>query len=148
MKKILLAIDGSEVSMKAVEKAIELANAFKAEVDMVSVVYEQPVFLAPGAITLPNLEETRKEILNTVLEASHNMVNHLAKRLQESGIKTNTFVLQGKPAEEIIKLANDSSYDLVILGSRGLSGVKGYLLGSVSNKVVNSVKTSVLIVRQ
>jgi nucleotide-binding universal stress UspA family protein len=148
MEKILLAVDGSEVSLKAVDETIKLANALKAEVDLVSVVYEQPVFLAPGAITLPNLEETRKGILNTVLEATSDMVRHLAKRFQQSGIKVNTLVIQGKPAEEIIRLVNDGSYDLVILGSRGLSGVKGYLLGSVSNKVANYVKTSVLIVRQ
>ncbi|MBS4024283.1 MAG: universal stress protein [Clostridia bacterium] len=148
MEKILLAVDGSEASMKAVDEAIKFANAFKAEVDLVSVVYEQPVFLAPGAITLPNLAETRKGILDTVLEATSDMVGHLANRFKENGLKVNTLVIQGKPAEEIIRLANDGSYNLVILGSRGLSGVKGYLLGSVSNKVANSVKTTVLIVRQ
>ena len=58
-----------------------------------------------------------------------------------------TFILKGpKPGNEIVKLANEKSYDLIVIGSRGLSGMKEYL-GSVSHKVLNGVSVPVMIAR-
>jgi nucleotide-binding universal stress UspA family protein len=63
------------------------------------------------------------------------------------GVEIDKRLEYGKPAEIIIKLANKENYDLIILGSRGLSSVKRYLLGSVSEDVTWHAKRSVLIIR-
>ncbi|MGF7185457.1 nucleotide-binding universal stress UspA family protein [Desulfitispora alkaliphila] len=145
MKKILLAIDGSETSLKALEKAIEIAKVFDSKVVIMSVVYEQPIYPMPGAIIPPDLAETRKETLNILLDSTRKMTKHLKEKFTQNKVETREVV--GRPSDEILKEVNSGDYDLVILGSRGLTGVKRVLLGTVSGKVANNSEVSVLIVK-
>lgn len=147
MEKILLAVDGSDTSMKAADKALKLAKVFQAQVVILSVVYEQPIYPMPGAVIPPDLPETRKTILNTIVEATKEMVEFLKEKYMAEEVEVSGKVVIGRPSDEIIKEAEEGNYDLIILGSRGLTGVKKMLLGTVSGKVANNSKQSVLIIK-
>jgi nucleotide-binding universal stress UspA family protein len=65
----------------------------------------------------------------------------------DKGVELETYAREGDPAEVIIELANEQQADLIVVGSRGLTGIKRFLLGSVSNKVSHHAPCSVMIVR-
>jgi nucleotide-binding universal stress UspA family protein len=67
--------------------------------------------------------------------------------LREAGLEAKLLLCEGDPAEEILRVAKDGGYDLIVVGHRGLSPVKAFLLGSVSNQVVSHAPCSVLVVR-
>lgn len=142
MKKVLVAIDGSENSKKALEKAKELALLNNSEVMILNVVSD--------------LRNSHPYVIDRVCESEINkaLLEHGKKLLEESlkifeGYtgKVGTSIKCGDPAREIIDMAEKGGYDLVIMGSRGLNALSRAMLGSISNKVLNHIKISVLIVR-
>lgn len=142
MKKILVAIDGSENSKKALDKAKELALLNNSEVMILNVVSD--------------LRNSHPYVIDRVCESEINkaLLEHGKKLLQESlkffeGCtgKVSISVKCGDPAREIIDMGEKGGYDLVIMGSRGLNALSRAMLGSISNKVLNHIKISVLIVR-
>lgn len=137
-KKILLAYDGSEHSKRAAENAIKIA---KCSLDSkVIIVYVVDANKAKHDVlsnwnTL-SLEEKRKELLTGV-----------TKLAADEGVEYSIEILQGEAGPSIIKFANENDFDLVMIGSRGLDGIQGFVLGSVSHKVAKRVNCPVLIVK-
>ena len=129
LTKILVAIDGSKQAAMALDYASILANTFKSKITLINVEESKLASLEPEAV-----EQIGEAILS---EAATR-----AKRIQFE--KRLEF---GSPAEKIIEVANQGNYDLIVLGSRGLSSIKRYLLGSVSEDVSMHSRRSVLIVR-
>ena len=82
------------------------------------------------------------------LEVSSAILQGAVKLLKKYGIKARAEKREGKPADEILREAEDGKYDLIVVGSHGTSGITGYLLGSVSYKVVQYAKVPVLVVRK
>lgn len=149
MKKILLAIDGSETSLRAAEEALKLASAFNSEVVIISVA-QRPQTMAHVAfegITSKELEEAQKNILDQTVSVLVTLLKREAQKFVEAGIKVTTKVIIGRPTERIIVEANEGDYDLLVIGSRGLSAVKRFILGTVSDKVANNVTCPVYIVK-
>jgi len=89
-----------------------------------------------GVLISKDLEKEGKEILKRSQELASSL-----------GISTNIKLASGVPAEEVLHFADSEKFDLIVMGSRGLSGVKAFLLGSVSDKVSHHAKCPVLIVR-
>ncbi|MEI6530700.1 MAG: universal stress protein [bacterium] len=146
--RILVPVDGSDEAARAVAVAVQEAQHQRppAEVTLVNVIPPIPMAKAiPGGLDylhryLPDLEEDRRnEARRIVTEAS--------RPLQEQGIPVHTVVLEGHPAEAILNYAREQSQDLIVMGSRGLTGTSEFLLGSVSNAVVHHAGCAVLIVR-
>jgi nucleotide-binding universal stress UspA family protein len=146
--RILVPVDGSHEAARAVVVAVEEAQHQQppAEVTLVNVI--PPIQMAkaiPGGLDylhrcLPDLEEDRrKEARRILAEAS--------QPLKEKGIPVRIIVLEGHPAEAILKYAREQSQNLIVMGSRGLTGTSEFLLGSVSNAVVHHAGCAVLIVR-
>jgi nucleotide-binding universal stress UspA family protein len=129
LAKILVAIDGSKQATKALEYISILAKEFNSKVTLLHVVETKLANLEP--------KEIRK--------ISENILVDSAAKLQ--GVNIDKRIEYGKPAEVIIQVAGKEKYDLIVLGSRGLSSVKRYLLGSVSEDVTWYAKRSVLIVK-
>ncbi len=127
--KLLVAVDGSEKANKAIQYASALATKFKAKVTLVNVEEIKLVTLQP--------EVVRKIGENILSDAS----------AQITGVQVEKRLEAGSPAGEIIKLARKENFDLIILGNRGSSSVKRFLLGSVTEDVSMHAKRSVLIVR-
>ncbi|MGF7184348.1 nucleotide-binding universal stress UspA family protein [Desulfitispora alkaliphila] len=147
MKKILLAVDGSETSLKAAEQAKKLAQAFGSEIVILSVAHEPELHIFTEGAFLPDIKEEQAKILKARIIACEKLAKSIAEENVEKGIKVDYKVREGRPSDEIIKEADQEPYDLIILGSRGLTGVKRFVLGTVSGKVANNSICSVMIVK-
>jgi len=129
LSKILVAIDGSKQANKALGYISVIAKKFNSKVTILHVAEAKLANLEP--------EEVRRISENILWDSVTEM----------EGVDVDKRLEYGKPAEVIIKLARQENYDLIVVGSRGLSSVKRYLLGSVSEDVTWYAKRSVLIVR-
>jgi nucleotide-binding universal stress UspA family protein len=135
--KILVPVDGSEYSLKAVETACDLAKS-------------QPsssLILVAVAIEIPELSEGRYiyEKMKTQAEAALARAKEVA---QKCGTVSEVLLATGaSPAEEIVSAAKDQKADLIVIGSRGLAGKTSSFLGSTASKVVTYSPCSVLVVK-
>lgn len=137
-QSILLAVDGSENSMRAGKQAAQLASLIKGV--EVTVLYvsdfnedSNEEVHDGGSI---EFELSRKKKIQPVRES-----------LERENIYYKTEIMHGRPAPLIIELANDGNFDLVVIGSRGLNPISEMVLGSVSHKVLNHVHCPVLVVK-
>ncbi len=140
MDKILLATDGSKHSTKTIEQSIKLAKKFDAEVTILYVIEVNPQqgydFFASYKTKEAEMESTAEKILENT-----------ANSLREEGIKVNTRLEKGHPADIICEIAENENFELVILGGRGLGKISGMILGSVSNAVANCITKNIMIVK-
>lgn len=141
--KFLVAIDGSDYSLKTLEKAIELAIPLKAEVTVLTVTQNVPVYIFPEGFSAEEFISIERQLEKNAKD----IINQAELKLQKKGVKADAVLGKGSPADFICKVAEEGNYDLIILGSRGLGGFKQLILGSVSNKVAQFAKKSVLIVK-
>lgn len=143
-KKILVPVDGSEEAKKAVEIAREMVEVSDASVTLVFVL--PPLTLiasaAPGEEkilqAIPELIDFREKEGNEILE-------ELLSRFPHG--KAEKKLLEGHPARCILNFSKEGNFDLIIIGSRGMSRIAGFLLGSVSDAVVHHAHCPVLVVR-
>ena len=141
---IVVGTDGSETAGEAVRQAIELAKALDSTLQIVSA-YE-PVSdtrLREEAQQVPDdlqwMVNPREDV-----EATLRGAKELA---EEAGVSVETFARQGDPADAILDVAEEKSSDLIVVGNKGMTGAKRFLLGSVPNKVSHHAPGSVLIIR-
>jgi len=134
-KKVLIPIDGSEQSLKAAHQGAELAKRFDATVTLFHVV---PVL---------TVDRLRSIVIDEVKVHGKELLEQAARDIAAYGIPADTEMVPGHPADAIVLKARVNGYDLIIMGSSGLSGIKGYLLGSVSSTVSRHAPCSVLIIR-
>ena len=145
IRSIVVGTDGSETATKAVREAAELAAAIGAGLELVSA-YE-PVGtqrLKEEARQVPDdmswMVTPREDVEATLREAAE-MVNEIGV----TAVKTHA--REGDPADAILDVAEEQSADLIVVGNKGMSGAKRFLLGSVPNKVSHHAPCSVLIIR-
>jgi nucleotide-binding universal stress UspA family protein len=143
-KSIVVGTDGSDTATQAVREAIGLASALGAKLELVSA-YEP--------VPAQRLSEERRhapedlqwainprEDVDTTLEAA-------AAPAREAGVEVDLYARQGDPADAILDVAEELKADLIIVGNKGMTGAKRFLLGSVPNKVSHHAPCSVLIIR-
>jgi len=143
-QSIVVGTDGSQTAGKAVREAIELAKELGATIDFVSA-YE-PVSsqrLREDARPVPAdmqwMVNPREDVDATLREA--------AQRAEDADVKVNTHALEGDPADAILDVAEERGADLIVVGNKGMTGAKRFLLGSVPNKISHHAPCSVLIIR-
>ncbi len=139
--KILVPIDGSDNSKLALEKAKELAKLTNGEIMILTVIKD----VSSQLYTLENKD--REEIKRVFEEQGAEVIRESEELIKGCTDKIKTKILKGDPAQEIIKMAEEGEYDLIIMGNRGLNAFSRVMIGSVSNKVLHHVNTSVLIVK-
>jgi nucleotide-binding universal stress UspA family protein len=139
LKRFLICTDGSESAEEAEYCAGYLASKLGAEVTALSVAYPgvEPVYTGSPELS----EELRREFKKGARMA----IQKAAKIMEELGLKVTTNMTVGSAREEIVK--ESENYDLVVVGSRGLSKIKRVLIGHVSLHVLENADTNVLIVR-
>lgn len=139
--KILVAIDGSKYSQKALEKTKEVAEVFGSEVTILTVIepYKE----------VSRVQQNRmKEVLSDIaFREGEDILKRAAEFFKDFTGTFNTIQKIGDPADQIVSLAEDEDYNLVIMGSRGRGVFARTLLGSVSDKVVHHLTKSILIVK-
>jgi nucleotide-binding universal stress UspA family protein len=145
IRSIVVGTDGSDTARKAVQEAADLANQLGAAMDIVSA-------YAPVS-NLRLREEARQapEDLQWMVTPREDVDAKLkeAKELAEgAGVtEVNVHPREGDPADAILDVAEEQGSDLIVVGNKGMSGAKRFLLGSVPNKVSHHAPCSVLIVR-
>lgn len=140
--KILVAIDESDMNSKVLKATLGIANNKKSHVTLVNVSKEN---VTTGLTYVP--EYYLKEVLNELENSSIKILEKARTNLMSAGeMSIKTIHLKGDPAHQILEYAKAHEQELIIVGSRGFSGMKELMLGSVSHKVAQLSKCPVLIV--
>ena len=143
-KSIVVGTDGSETATEAVRQAVELARSVGAKVELVSA-YEPVPQNRLSSERRDAPEDVQwainpKEDVEATLEAA-------AEVARSAGVEVVKFARRGDPADAILDVAEESEADLIIVGNKGMTGAKRFLLGSVPNKVSHHAPCSVMIIR-
>lgn len=140
-KRIVVPIDFSECSLRALQEAISVAKHSRAEVTLIHVVETYPIdYLIAMAET--------KDVNATLARSAQSRLDDLvAERLAPNGVLANAIVRWGKPSEEIVRTAKDLDADLIVLSTHGYTGWEHALLGSTAERVVQHSPCAVLTIR-
>jgi nucleotide-binding universal stress UspA family protein len=143
-KRIVVGTDGSETAAEAVSQALELAKMTGATLSLVSayqpasgrrVQAEQAE--APADV---QYEIGPREDVNLILDSA-------AADAKQQGVEVQTHPVEADPADAILNVAEETKADLIVVGNKGMTGARRYLLGSVPNNVSHHAPCSVMIVR-
>ena len=143
-ERILVGTDGSDTAAEAVRQATELARATGAKLDIVSAY--QPISQGrlreesgeiPGDVAYA---VGPKEDVNVILEAA-------AGPAKEAGVEVGTHAREGDPADAILTIAEEVGASVIVVGNKGMTGARRFLLGSVPNKISHHAPCSVYIAR-
>ena len=144
-KKILVPIDGSDTAWKALDQAMVLGERFESKLVVVHVVEPYSGNIAP---LITPWDSTELYQVNSALEEAGEKILDMAKKKLANYSKYVECILEvGHPSERIVNRSKLSGCDLIVIGSRGLSGIADFLLGGVSSSVVEYATVPVLIVR-
>jgi nucleotide-binding universal stress UspA family protein len=141
---IVVGTDGSDTAGKAVLQAAELAREVGASISLVSA-YE-PV---PNQRLREERRDVPKDMEWTVnpREDVDATLKEAAEEVEGAGVKVETFAREGDAADAILDVAEETKADLIVVGNKGMTGTKRFLLGSVPNKISHHAPCSVLIIR-
>jgi len=141
--RILVAVDGSPFAERALAQAVDLSRKYGARLLIVHVVLRRFYAVTPSeagvlatTVFVKEMESEGKKIIAKSEEI-----------VKAAGVAYESKLVQGVPADEIVRLAQAERVDLIIIGSRGLTEVRAFLLGSVSDKVTHHAKCPILIVK-
>ena len=144
---MLVSIDGSQSADHALDFGLDLAGKYSAEV-MIATVFDspRPSSVLKGMLYAPistekYLKKFRDFHEKILLEALNKTKKNCPK------LKVSIKLLEGRPADKIVETAKDGAFDLIVIGSRGLGGIKEFFLGSVSDRVADEASCPVLIVK-
>jgi nucleotide-binding universal stress UspA family protein len=143
-RSIVVGTDGSDTAGEAVRQAVELAKSVDATLELVSA-YEP--------VPAQRLREERRsapEDLQWAIGPREDVdatLERAAAVAREAGVAVNVYPRQGDPADAILDVAEERDADLIVVGNKGMTGAKRFLLGSVPNKVSHHAPCSVLIIR-
>ncbi|HSV72604.1 MAG TPA: universal stress protein [Chthonomonadales bacterium] len=144
-RRILVASDGSDGALKAARWAAVLARSIGAEVTVLHV-FTMPTAFAPivgvggQILDAASIAQYAEEVQNAVARRTGHVV-------EEEGVPYSTRLEIGHPAGTIVRIADEEGFDLIVLGSRGLTELKSFMLGSVSDRVSHHAHCPVLIVK-
>ena len=141
---IVVGTDGSDTAKEAVRQATELAKAVGASIHLVSA-YE-PVGEGRLREERSSVPEDLQWMVNPRDEAEE-ALRSAADRMREAGVEVSTYARQGDPADAILDVAEEQRADAIVVGNKGMSGAKRFLLGSVPNKVSHHAPCTVVIIR-
>ena len=160
MLKLLVAVDGSESSDKAVKEVGERVDGSE-QVTLVTVIKEINV---PGenpsnktttqkmnsqTTGSPGAPRKIKKIRekNKIKEEGKDVLKKAEQLLQEKGVETEKVLREGDPSDQICQLAEEKEVDYIVLGNRGTGTIKKFLLGSTSEKVLKNAERSVCVIK-
>ncbi|ODC04904.1 universal stress protein UspA [Terasakiispira papahanaumokuakeensis] len=144
-KKILVPVDGSKLSIEALDKAVELQQLTHAELILLYVYKHHSLFEASLSMVRPEDVQIPDQSLREYAREIVTQAKDHAKAMGSEQVRG--FVKSGRPSSTITKFAQKQEIDLIVMGSRGTTGdVDGMFLGSVSQRVASRAKCPVLVV--
>jgi nucleotide-binding universal stress UspA family protein len=148
-RPILVPHDGTEMSDRALDRAIEFARAFGSEIIIVHIVDSRFV---PPSTTLglisekTTLENAKTQLIRILKSGAEIMLKDRIEKAKKGGVSARFLLGIGSPAEEIVSIANAEKAEMIVLGSRQLKGDKMITLGSVARRVSETASCPVMIV--
>lgn len=139
-EKILIATDGSEYTKNAVDYGIDIAKSTGAKLFAIYVI-DTAAF---ASIPMDAAWESMYELLKQEGDLA---IKYVAERAQAEGLEVEGNLIEGHPADEIIRYSETNSISIIVMGTLGKSGLDRFLLGSVAEKIVRNSKIPVLVVR-
>jgi len=153
-EKILVPLDGSEHSSKALTIAIEIAKKFNAKIVLIHVysVTVSPVMIPePSTLTPPMVPVMTPAEISKTVEATRNASARILvegeEKAKAEGVQVETILKEGHTVQEIIKTAKEGKFDLMVIGARGISKIRELLLGSVTDGVIHHASCPVLVTK-
>jgi len=142
IRHILVPVDFSPHSNRAVETAVEFARTFGAEVHLLHA-YSLPVgVVAPYDYQIP------ANVLSEMREAASKRIDQAAKEVEAKGVAAHGLITEGLPTQAIEDAAERIGADLIVMGTRGLTGLKHVVLGSVAERTIRHASCPVLTVHE
>jgi len=145
LRRVVVAVDGSKDAWAGVEQLLQMPLPEVAQVTVVSVVPPLPIDSSEQPLTLSGFLE---QLRTPLLKKAQSVAKEAAERIEKAGFEVKTAVVHGHPSHEIVKVAEAERADLVVVGSRGLTGNTRFLTGSVSDGVIKYAPCAVLVVRR
>jgi nucleotide-binding universal stress UspA family protein len=149
LTKILVPLDGSKSAITALNVASELARRFDSQITLLHVASLSTV------LPIKRFEKTHrvsademKKFITLSREAGFNILDQGQQLLEGSGIPVKTVFKEGYPALEIVRIARDRNFDLIVVGARGVSQVKELRLGRTTEQIVRNAPCSVMVCKQ
>lgn len=152
--KLLVPVDGSNASINAVKKSLELARKYNFSIKLISVVAEKNSEYrrhendwrgVDGSI-ISESEDLEKQLEKKIKENAERLLNAIVSKLDFSGVRVETEVLLGEPYVKILETAKNDNIEMIIMSNRGFSKVKRFFVGSVTQRVISEAPCPVLVV--
>ena len=152
-EKILVPLDGSEHSLRALEIAIQIAKRFDGKITLIHVysvgvrpiIMSEPTTLTPP--TVPIMAPTGFSVVEAARKAGASILADGENKVKAEGVHVETLLKEGHTVQEILKTAKDGKSDLIVMGARGISKIREVLLGSVSDGVIRNAPCPVLVTK-
>lgn len=153
MKKILVPVDGSEQSIRALNEALSLVEGREADYSLTL------VFVSPNPVYYPHYPvgvsganaaldaEVSEDAKEAAKEEGNKLLESLVNQMNSEEVQVNTVHLNGVPSYEICHYADEENVNMIVMGNRGRGAFGEIILGSVSHKVLHLAKCPVLIVK-
>jgi len=154
-QKILVPLDGSEHSGRALETAIQIAKNFNSKLVLITVHHAtitpvtSPELTMQAPVIIP--DASAAEMTDKAIEAAHKydkrILAEAEAKVRSEKIEVETELREGNAVDEIVKKSEEGKFDLIIMGARGLSTIKKLFIGSVSDGVIKNASCPVLVVK-
>lgn len=153
-QKILIPLDGSEHSSRALDVGIQIAKRFEGKITLIHVysvtlhpfLAPEPTTLTPPAVPIMTPMET-SEIAEAARKAGTQVLTKGEEKTRAEGVQVETLLREGHVVQEIVSVASEGKFDLIVMGARGVGKLKEILLGSVSDGVLRNAHCPVLVVK-
>jgi nucleotide-binding universal stress UspA family protein len=152
-KKILVPLDGSEHSLKALEKATQIAKKFSGSITLIHVysVTVTPIILPEPTLSTPGVPVLTSAEVSRVAEAARQTGNRVLddgeEKVKAEEVPVSKILVEGHAVQEIGRAAKEGNFDLIVIGARGISRIRELFLGSVTDAVVHHAVCPVLVVK-
>jgi nucleotide-binding universal stress UspA family protein len=149
IRRVLVAVDGSKPSIDASDQAIDIAKRYDAELIVLYVISPDTRYNYLEDVITPRLPRAMKEVMMIAMQKGAKHVDRVKQKALEKNVKVKTDVVIGisSVVKEIIEYAEKNKVDMIVMGSRGLSGIKKMLLGSVASGVLIYSHCPVLVTK-
>jgi nucleotide-binding universal stress UspA family protein len=152
--KILVPLDGSEHSDRALKAALQIAAKFDGKITLLHVysvtvtpvVIPEPTTLNPTGVPIATSAEVSK-MVDAARDAGKKILKDAELKVRAENLEVETMLREGNSSQEIVKAAKDGEFDLIVIGARGVHRIRDLLMGSVTEGVVKHASCPVLVVK-
>jgi nucleotide-binding universal stress UspA family protein len=153
-EKILVPLDGSEHSIKALEAATQIAKQFNGKITLIHVysvtpgpvIMPEPTTMTPSGFPVMAPAEISK-VTDAVRRAGSRVLEEGEEKVEAEGVPVEKTLVEGHTVQEIVRTAKEGEFDLIVIGARGISKIRELLLGSVTDGVIHHACTPVLVIK-